>query len=35
MDGSQFARESLGLRVEKKNLSPVIKKLEGQVNYSL
>lgn len=34
MDGSQFARESLGLRVEKKNLSPVIKKLEGQVNYS-
>ncbi|MFW2042995.1 TonB-dependent copper receptor [Acinetobacter sp. ULE_I001] len=34
MDGSQFARESLGLRVEKKNLSPVIKKLEGQVDYS-
>ncbi|MCU4435067.1 TonB-dependent copper receptor [Acinetobacter bereziniae] len=34
MDGSQFARESLGLRFEKKNLSPVIKKLEGQVNYS-
>ncbi|WP_333665669.1 TonB-dependent copper receptor [Acinetobacter guillouiae] len=34
MDGSQFARESLGLRVEKKNLSPVVKKIEGQVNYS-
>ena len=34
MDGSQFARESLGLRVEKKNLTSVIKKLEGQVNYS-
>lgn len=34
MDGSQFARESLGLRVEKKNLSPVNKKLEGQVDYS-
>ncbi|MFW2096783.1 TonB-dependent copper receptor [Acinetobacter sp. ULE_I057] len=34
MDGSQFVRESLGLRVEKKNLSPVIKKLEGQVDYS-
>ena len=34
MDGSQFARESLGLRFEKKNLTEVIKKVEGQVNYS-
>ena len=34
MDGSQFARESLGLRVEKKNLSTSIKKLEAQVNYN-
>ena len=34
MDGSQFARESLGLRFEKKNLSNVIKKVEGQINYS-
>lgn len=34
MDGSQFARESLGLRFEKKNLTDVIKKVEGQVNYS-
>lgn len=34
MDGSQFARESLGLRVEKKNLTEVINKLEVQVNYS-
>lgn len=34
MDGSQFARESLGLRFEKKNLSDVIKKIEGQINYS-
>lgn len=34
MDGSQFARESLGLRVEKKNLTEVIKKIEAQVNYS-
>lgn len=34
MDGSQFARESLGLRFEKKNLTDVIKKIEGQINYS-
>nr|WP_168378794.1 TonB-dependent copper receptor [Acinetobacter cumulans] len=34
MDGSQFARESLGLRVEKKNATEVIKKIEAQVNYS-
>lgn len=34
MDGSQFARESLGLRVEKKNISEVIQKIEAQVNYS-
>ena len=34
MDGAQFARESLGLRFEKKNITNVIKKIEGQVNYS-
>ena len=34
MDGSQFARESLGLRFEKKNVTDVIQKVEGQVNYS-
>lgn len=34
MDGSQFARESLGLRVEKKNITDVIKKIEAQVNYN-
>ena len=34
MDGSQFARESLGLRVEKQNISEVIQKVEAQVNYS-
>lgn len=34
MDGSQFARESLGLHVEKKNISEVIKKVEAQVDYS-
>ena len=34
MDGSQFARDSLGLRFEKKNVTEVIKKIEGQINYS-
>jgi iron complex outermembrane recepter protein len=34
MDGSMFARESLGLRFEKKNVSDVIRKIEAQVNYS-
>ena len=34
MDGSQFARESLGLRVEKRNISDVIQKVEGQINYN-
>lgn len=34
MDGSRFARESLGLRFEKKNLTDVIQKVEAQVNYS-
>ncbi|OTG86803.1 TonB-dependent copper receptor [Acinetobacter sp. ANC 4558] len=34
LDGSQFARESMGLRVEKKNITNVIKKIEAQVNYS-
>lgn len=34
MDGSKFARESLGFRFEKKNLSEVVKKVEAQVNYN-
>ena len=34
MDGSQFARESLGLRFEKKNITDAIKKIEAQVNYN-
>lgn len=34
MDGSQFLRESLGLRVEKRNLSEVLSKLEAQVYYN-
>ena len=34
MDGSQFKRESLGLRFEKKNVTDVIKKIEAQVNYN-
>ncbi|WP_180052259.1 TonB-dependent copper receptor [Acinetobacter sp. YH12099] len=34
MDGSEFDRESLGLRVEKKNITDVIKKIEAQMNYS-
>ncbi|WP_216935997.1 TonB-dependent copper receptor [Acinetobacter sp. BY484] len=34
MDGSKFARESLGLRVEKRNVADVIKKIEAQVNYN-
>lgn len=34
MDGSKFARESLGLRFEKKNVTNVIKKIEAQVNYN-
>ena len=34
MDGSKFARESLGLRFEKKNLTDHITKIETQVNYN-
>ncbi|RYZ99166.1 MAG: TonB-dependent receptor, partial [Moraxellaceae bacterium] len=34
MDGSQFLRESVGLRFEQKNLSSRIQKLEGQLNYN-
>ncbi|MCO8079227.1 TonB-dependent copper receptor [Acinetobacter lwoffii] len=34
MDGSQFARESLGLRVQKQNLTEILKKVEAQVNYN-
>ena len=34
MDGSQFLRESAGLRFEHKYLSSVLEKLEGQLNYN-
>ncbi len=34
MDGSQFLRESVGLRFEQKNLSSLLEKLEGQINYN-
>lgn len=34
MDGSKFARESLGLHIEKKNINEVIQKVEAQVDYS-
>lgn len=34
MDGAQFARESLGLRIEKRNITDVIKKIEAQINYN-
>ena len=34
MDGSQFKRESLGLRFEKSNISDVLDKLEAQVYYN-
>ena len=34
MDGSQFARESLGLKFEQKNVTDVIEKVEAQVDYS-
>ena len=33
MDGSQFLRESLGLRIEKSNITDVLEKLEAQVYY--
>ncbi|CAI0799559.1 catecholate siderophore receptor CirA [Serratia entomophila] len=33
MDGSQFKRESLGMRVEKSNIGEVLDKLEAQVYY--
>ena len=34
MDGSQFLRESVGLRFAQTNLLPWLQKLEGQVNYN-
>ncbi|MBV6754634.1 TonB-dependent copper receptor [Pseudomonas chlororaphis] len=34
MDGSQFKRESLGLRFERSNLGEVLDKLEAQVYYN-
>ncbi|SDH85374.1 TonB-dependent copper receptor [Pseudomonas panipatensis] len=34
MDGTQFERESLGLRFEKRNLGEVFDKLEAQVYYN-
>lgn len=33
MDGTKFARESLGLRFEQKNVTDVISKIQAQVNY--
>ena len=34
MDGSQFLRESLGLRFEKSNITDVLEKVEAQVYYN-
>ena len=34
MDGSQFLRESLGLRFEKSNIGEVLDKVEAQVYYN-
>ncbi|NYT61031.1 TonB-dependent copper receptor [Alcaligenaceae bacterium] len=34
MDGTQFKRESLGLRFQKKNLGETLKKVEAQVYYN-
>ncbi|WP_409315682.1 TonB-dependent copper receptor [Pseudomonas sp. KCJK9016] len=34
MDGSQFLRESLGLRFEKSNITDVLEKFEAQVYYN-
>ncbi|TDK54859.1 TonB-dependent copper receptor [Pseudomonas moraviensis] len=34
MDGSEFLRESLGLRFEKSNITDVLEKLEAQVYYN-
>lgn len=34
MDGSQFKRESFGLRFEKRNLGPVLSKVEAQLYYN-
>lgn len=34
MDGSQFKRESLGLRFEKSNISDVLDKIEAQIYYN-
>lgn len=34
MDGSKFARESLGLHIEKNNINEIIQKVEAQVDYS-
>jgi iron complex outermembrane receptor protein len=33
MDGAQFKRQTLGLRLEKTHLSPYISKLEAQIDY--
>ncbi len=34
MDGSKFKRENFGLRFEKKNISPVLQKVEAQVYHN-
>jgi iron complex outermembrane receptor protein len=35
MDGSQFRRDSYGLRVERKNLGPVLKSVKASLYYNL
>lgn len=34
MDGARFARQNLGLRVERRNLSPLVYKVEAQAYYN-
>ncbi len=34
MDGSKFARESIGLSYKQENISPLLKQLEAQVDYN-
>jgi iron complex outermembrane recepter protein len=34
MDGTQFLRDTLGLKVERKNISPLIEKIEAQIGQN-
>lgn len=34
MDGSQFKRDSLGLKLQRKNINEVIKQVDAQIDYS-